>query len=822
MLWLIRAAKCAVAVSFLTGWLTAARSQTQPPPPPAPNSDSVYQQLRNIQMNGEAVSVSNLTLRRDAATFHLRSGNVCFLPPVQGKVTGAVFVGDGNLVLDPPITAEQQSLHLLTKDSEFSETFSQMVLRFTDKTYEEIKKSGGPASSGCDGGIFRDSQAVLRKKLHYNLDGHILADVLSTEAGGLFVAFVHGKHYSDKEVFAVDPHGALALVMPVAPEEVQFLTYDESKLGVWASFHLASEYGNHTARGSQQNSVVHIEHQTLDTTIEKNANLIGKATTAFVSRTNGLRVVPFNLAGSLRVQSVVTESGQQLTFIQEDKKDDPDLFVILPKALASGEKLTFTTTYSGKEAVSNEGGGNYYPIARMNWYPNNADMSFGEFSSYDLTFRIPKGMKMAATGVLVSEKNEGNENVSVWKSEQTFPVAGFNFGRFKEESAKLEKPPYDIEAYANQDLPADIRALQQAAEGDLPGQHGAMVALGTMTTTGMTKKALAEGELAIQLYTDYFGPTPFRRLAVTQQTAMNYGQSWPDLVWLPITYFYDSTIRHQLGMDDPHAYFKVVAPHEVAHQWWGQTVGINSYRDQWMSEGFADFSASLYLQAVYSREPQQYMQFWQDERKLLLERDKEGFRAIDAGPLVMGYRLSNSRTGFSLTRRLIYPKGAYVLHMLREMMFDRRTGDQDFKAMMRDFVATYSGRAASTEDFQAMVEKHMTPDMRAVGGGNMNWFFDEYVYGTALPSYQLDASFEKDPAGDVVLKFKATQSNVDEHFRMLVPLYLELANGRVVNLGHAPMVGNTTIEQKLPIKGLKDTPRRAMLNYYDDVLSAEK
>lgn len=57
---------------------------------------------------------------------------------------------------------------------------------------------------------------------------------------------------------------------------------------------------------------------------------------------------------------------------------------------------------------------------------------------------------------------------------------------------------------------------------------------------------------------------------------------------------------------------------------------------------------------------------------------------------------------------------------------------------------------------------------------------------------------------------------------MLVPLYLELANGRVVNLGHAPMVGNTTIEQKLPIKGLKDTPRRAMLNYYDDVLSAEK
>jgi hypothetical protein len=307
--------------------------------------------------------------------------------------------------------------------------------------------------------------------------------------------------------------------------------------------------------------------------------------------------------------------------------------------------------------VSHEGGGNYYPVARMDWYPNSPSMSLGEFTDYDLTFRIPKGMKIAATGTLVSDKNEGNQDVSVWKSEHPFPVAGFNFGKFKGESTKLEKPPYEVKAYANQDLPSDIQGLKAMAEGALPGQRAAPIALGTMTTTGMIKKAMAEGELAIGLYTDYFGPNPYHRLAMTQQTAFSYGQSWPELVWLPITYFYDTTIRHQLGMDDPHAYFKVVAPHEVAHQWWGHTVGFDSYRDQWVSEGFADFSASLYLQAVYSREPQQYMSFWQDEQKLLLERDREGFRAIDAGPPVMRYRMSNSRTGFDLTRRLIQSQG---------------------------------------------------------------------------------------------------------------------------------------------------------------------
>lgn len=800
---------------------TAAHAQSQPAP--AANSDGVYQQLRNIQLSGEAVSVSNVTLHRDAGTFHLRSGTVCFLPPVQGKVTGAVFAGEGNFVLDPPIAVERHHLRLLTKDSEFSEVFSQMALRFTDSTYDEIKKAAGPASGSCDASILRDSQNAMRKKMHYNLEGRLLADVLSSEPGGLFIAFVHGKHYQDKEVFAIDPHGAPALIMPVAPEEVEFLTYDDDKLGVWSAFHLAGEYKNHIARGSQENASIRIEHQTLDTTIEKNANLIGKATSTVVSRANGVRVIPLNLFGTLRVQSVMTDSGQPLSFIQEDKKDDPDFYVILPKALAAGETITITTTYSGKDAVSNEGGGNYYPIARMDWYPNSPTMSLGQFTSYDLTFRIPKGMKMAATGELVSEKTEGDQDVSVWKSEQPFPVAGFNFGKFKGQSTKLEKPPYDVEAYANQDLPADIKALQAYAEGDMPGQHAVPgLALGTMTTTGMVKRALAEGQLAIQLYSDYFGPTPFHRLAMTQQTAFSYGQSWPDLVWLPITYFYDTTIRHQLGIDDPHAYFKVVAPHEVAHQWWGHTIGFNSYRDQWMSEGFADFSAALYLQAVYAKEPQQYMQFWQDERKLLLERDKEGFRAIDAGPLIMGYRMSNSRTGFSLTRRLIYPKGAYVLHMLRQMMWDRHTGDQNFKAMMHDFVSTYSGKAASTEDFQAIVEKHMTPDMQAIGDGNMNWFFDEYVYGTALPSYQVDARFEKNAEGDVVLKLKLTQSNVDEQFRMLVPVYLELASGRVINLGHARMTGNTSLEQTIPIKGLKDTPQRAIVNYYNDVLCSDK
>jgi hypothetical protein len=778
-----------------------------------PNSDPVYQQLRNAGLSGEAVSVSNLDLKREIGTFHLRSGTVCFLTPAQGKVTGAIFMGDGNFVIDTTSAPERSMLKLLTREDEFSENFNHLVLRFTDGTYDELKKAGSVASGSCDAGLLKDSQNATRHKLKNNLELRILEDVLSAEPGLLFAAFIHGKRYSDKELYIIDPHGT--------PDQVTLMTYDDAKYGRWAGLQLSE-----TAGRVQKWNRAHIERQQLDTIIEKNGNLAGKAITTFVSNVNGLRVLPFELFQTLRVQSVLTDTGNSLSFVQEDKNDDADFGVILAKPLSAGEKLTVATTYAGKDAVSNEGGGNYFPIARSSWYPNNPTASLGEYTAYEMTFRIPKGMKMAATGALVSESTEGGQDVSVWKSEAPQTVAGFNFGKFKVEESKLTRPEYLIQSFANEEPPNWVKGIQNAVSGDMPaqGMQRALrvqpgVALGNMNTTGLNKKALAEAQLAVEVYSDYFGPSSYKRLAVTQQTACNFGQSWPELVWIPLCYFFDTTVRHQLGMEwGDRGYWKVVTPHEVAHQWWGHSVGFSSYRDQWMSEGFADMSASLYLQNIYSKEPHRFIQFWNDERDMLLERNKEGFRAIDAGPLTMGYRLSNTRSGYDITRRLIYPKGAYVLHMIRMMMMDRKIGDQRFKAMMQDFVKTYANQPATTEDFKAMAEKHMTPEMDIDGNHRLDWFFNEYVYGTALPNYKLDYSFADAPDG-LQFKLKLSQSGVDQNFKMLVPVYLEMNDGRLLSIGRARLLGNSAVEQTVSLKGWKEKPKRAVVNYYDDVLA---
>jgi Peptidase family M1 domain len=801
------------------------------PPEPAPlsparalaNNDPFYVKLRNIHLGAEAIPVKDFILKRDAGTFVFKTGVFRLLEPVNDKITGAVFIGEGSFSLTPPIEVERRYISILTKGQPFVEEFGSAVFRFSDGTETEIRKAaaGGSApDSGNASGLLSEVQQQLRKKLKDNLDARLLADVLSSHAGGKFLAFIQGRKYSNKMIYQIEPEGAGDFIRP---EEIALTTWDDSHAGVWAAFHFSNEYAAGTATSSQQNYPIAVDHQKLDTSIAKSGFLSGLAETKLTAIQDGVRVLSFELFPTLRVESVTGDAGRQLSFIQEDKDQDADFAVILPKELKKGESYTITTKYAGKDAVSNEGGGNYYPIARSSWYPG---LGFGRYATYDMTFRVPKGMRMVATGKLLRSIDEGDQTITEWTSEVPQAVAGFNFGKFKREEGKPIKQSYLLETFVNPEPPDMIRNIQHSGdEIEAAGKEHVMglSTLGNMSTVSLMKKAMGEAQLAIELYTEYFGEAPYKRLAMTQQTAFSYGQSWPGLVYLPITYFFDSTVRHQLGMEDAHGYFKVVGPHEIAHQWWAHMVGFNSYRDQWMSEGFADMSASLFLQAFYTEHGlDDYHKFWADERLLLTQKNKEGKRPIDVGPLTLGYRLSNAKSGFSIPRALIYPKGAYVLQMLRFMLRDERSKDPDvqFKALMHEFTRTYANRPASTEEFKAMVEKYMTPEMDIDGNHKMNWFFDEYIYGTDYPSYKFEHSFSTDANGDVVMNFKLAQSNVRDRFAMLVPIYLEFGNGRVMRLGSARLIGNNSVEQHIPLKGMKEKPRRAVAAYYDDVLGS--
>jgi hypothetical protein len=139
--------------------------------------------------------------------------------------------------------------------------------------------------------------------------------------------------------------------------------------------------------------------------------------------------------------------------------------------------------------------------------------------------------------------------------------------------------------------------------------------------------------------------------------------------------------------------------------------------------------------------------------------------------------------------------------------------------MMHDFTREYANGNATTEDFKAVAEKHMTPEMDLMGNHRLDWFFNEYIYGTDYPSYQFEHSFSVGTDGSLMLNMKLTQSHVSDSFAMLVPVYVELEKGQVARLGRIPIRGNTTVERhvKLPTMGQK--PRRAMIAYMDDLLA---
>ncbi len=774
----------------------------------SPNTNALYHQLRSLLPNGAMIPAENLVIKRDAATFTFTHGEFALFGEVNGHITGAVFGGTGHFHLTPPTPTERHSLEILTKRGEYDEDFTQVVFRFTDGTADELRKSAAAVAPHADSTLTQaamEFHTFQREHMHENVDLRLLEDVLSPAGpqsgpqGGFFLAAIKGKS-NPHILYEIDPRGAPR----VAPEEVSLSVWSDWGWMVPCAFHLASEYANGTASGRQQNAAFHVDNEELDTTIEKGGFLSSLATVHLRALQDGVSVLPLMLYPTLRISAAEGEHGEVLDFVQERKEDDPDLGVILPRPLKKGESVTVKLTYGGKDAVRSAGSDNYDPVARESWFPNGGH-GFGSYSTYKMRFHVPKEIQLFATGTKTSDKVEGKSRVTDWDTKMPLPVVGFHLGRFMEKDDKTPSG-VSVAALGNTELPDWAARLPSGATG-------------TMSVSSMMPVMLSEGTVAAQIYETYFGKLPFDHLVLSEQPACNFGQSWPMLVYLPICGLWDSTVQHELGLNPADLYWKTVTPHEVAHQWWGHTVGFQGYRDQWMSEGFADASAAIFLQST-RKNANEYRDYWKQLKQQLTDKNADGFRPIDVGPVTMGFRLSSPKTGWSVYQNLVYPKGAYILHMIRMMMYSQKNGDQPFIDMMHDFVDTYRLQVATTEDFKAMVEKHMTPVMDLDGNHKMNWFFNEFVYGTDLPHYHFESQFKQGSDADT-LSLKLTQSGVPEGFKMLVPLYTELTDGRTSRLGLVTIIGNTTIEKQIQLAKPPAPFKKAVINLNHDVLAIE-
>ncbi len=545
----------------------------------------------------------------------------------------------------------------------------------------------------------------------------------------------------------------------------------------------------------------------IETVISKNDHLHSLATITFYSLNAGERVMKFGLLPNLRVTRVVDQDGHDLHFIQESRKEDGSFYAILDEAPAMGKEHSISIEYTGDKVLSNAGDGSYYVAARESWYPNLN--GFGEKAIYDLTFKVPPSNVVISVGKLEGQSTEAGFAVSHWVTPVPVAVAGFNYGVYKKIDFPDDITHYELAGYYLEQLPDSLRPYTDSAF------------LGAMSPNGMTKYALEQTRAQMQLCTYFFGKSPYSNVFVTEQPNFNFGQSWPNLVYLPISAYIDSTQRWMLfGRIDTkfNGFVQEVTPHEVAHQWFGHGVGWASYHDQWLSEGFAEFAAGLFLQqAVGGKWQKDYIEFWERQRTRILEKNNFGVSPNDAGPLWLGTRLISPRS-MQAYQGVTYSKGAYILNMLRSVMHDDKGTDSNrdhiFIDMMHDFVASHRDAPASTESFKAIVEKHMTKQMDLQQNGRMDWFFNEWVYGTLVPRYEFKYEMQPGDKGSFRVHVELTQSEVDQNFGMLIPIYADFGEGWA-RIGQIVMVGNST--RKIDFV-LDRQPKKMALNVYKDVL----
>jgi hypothetical protein len=752
----------------------------------------------------ESFTVENIVLHRDTGTLTLKSGSIGFTAPAEGRDTVAVFSGEAEFTLAPAMPIEKNYLKSITDQETVKEAFDRAISCFTDDTGKEIRSlAKAKAEVGKLQEILRDYRKHLRDESNENVEAELLAGLYRATGPGAFHAWLHGHKHSELR-FTVDPRGAAPSMGPEEVLLVNIVAHAADEL--WYHGHLQAEVTAHTASSEEEHRAVQAESYKIDTVLAKNDHLAGTTTLRFKALTGGDRIIPIGLLATLRV-SRVTADGQETAFIQEDKKEDASFHVILPKPLERGSTHELVIEYQGDKVVHKEGGGNFSVGARQSWYPNLN--SFHDHALYDLTFSVPKPYTLVSVGKLEKEWVQKDAAFSHWVSGVPLAVAGFNYGTFKKKAVTDPKVG-TIEGYATTETP-----------NYLAGAEEEISAMGHISGASLMDGTLVDARNALGIFSAFFGKSEFDRIAITQQPEFDFGQSWPTLVYLPMLAYLDGTQRFRLmsalgaGSREYsiiNQFVDEVTAHEVSHQWWGHMVGWATYHDQWLSEGFADFSASLFLQFT-QKTPDKFLKYWEHARQNLVERNQYGRRANDAGPLWLGRRLATEKNGGAFDA-VVYRKGGFILHMLRQMMWDGQHGDANFQAMMQDFVHEHLNRNATTESFQRVVERHMTPAMNATGNGKMDWFFSEWVYGTSLPKYTIDYTVTPGDGGKVRVKGTVTQADVPSDFIMTVPIYADF-DGNVVRLGQARLVGSTTlqIDTELPKK-----PKRVMVNYYHDIL----
>jgi hypothetical protein len=787
-------------------------------------AESLYLQLGSVGLDRARVfRLRDVSIDREAFHLTLNDGTIAFTEDVAGRVTGAFFEGEGEILLSPPNQYERASMGLFTGGAILEERFATAYFRFNDETYAELR----PSLVSSD-----DAAAFISQ---WNETAHNLAEGDALRLLMTFSRFLPADGEPDRATETPVTSGndrdrflhvrlqGLRLgtfdlyLDSEAPEQIwagQFKTVeDASYYDVWTSFSSTETNANAEAvtatlgEGGKPDLIA-ISNYRIRAAIKPPTQVDAEALLHLEVRQGGQRAVAFELSRSLQITKVEAD-GRPVEFIHNPAMEGSErarrgndlVAIVFPQPLRTGQKLELRFVYGG-EVLSEAGAGLLYVGARGTWYPNRGLV----MSNFDLEFHYPPGWTLVATGKRTdvtppspNGQEAGSapsvEQVSHWVSERPIPIAGFDLGKY--ERVVVHGGNVTVETYATSGVE---RGFPKAAPGGVvreplePGdsQPRLIVTPSSPSPARNAQLVAAASAHAIEFFSRRYGPFPYADLKLVQMPG-GLSQGWPGLIFLSSMSFLTTEEKSQLHFTPlERTLISMTISHETAHQWWGDLVMWSGYRDQWIVEALANYSSLMVLE---SENPAQFRAAMEKFRDDLLEKNKSGIQLMEDGPVTLGTRLSCSQfpSGYDA---ISYGRGTWLFHMLRFMMRDaERTGgargrgegkagqpDEPFVRVLRRIRERYQGKSIATRELLQAFAEELPPSLWYEHRKSLDWFYEGWVNGTAIPRFELHGVKYSDKPGTTTISGVILQKDAPGNLVTSVPLYASIA-GKMVLLG---------------------------------------
>ena len=368
----------------------------------------------------------------------------------------------------------------------------------------------------------------------------------------------------------------------------------------------------------------------------------------------------------------IKSAGNHMNFVHE--KDE--LWIDMDKILEKNDRIRLIILYEGIPFEGLQIGKNKYGDRTFfsdNW-PNRArhwlatvDHPYDK-ATCEFIVTAPNHYQVISNGLKIEETNlGGNQKKTHWK--QSIPIASWLYVLGVAEFAIQYVDEFDGKSIQTWVFKQDRDA-------------------GFYDFAEPTKKAL-------EFYSDNVGPYSYEKLANIQSNSVSGGMEAASA----ILYSANSV------KGDRNTRWRNVVIHEIAHQWFGNSVTEYDWDDIWLSEGFATYFTLLFIEHQYG-----YDEFM---KGLKLSKDKvESFHKKNPNYTIIHDNLKNMN---DVTSSQTYQKGSWVLHMLRGIL-----GDEFFWQGIKNYYSKFKDLNATTEQFRIIMEE--------VSGVDLSKFFKQWLY----------------------------------------------------------------------------------------------